>query len=135
MIDFDYITHIALGLMFGYGLDYLILDFTFKEMLFYYAFIVVGSVIPDVDTPHSFLGKKIRPISDIIYKTLGHRSATHSIVIITIAFFVSVLIWNINTLLVGLTLGALIHVFGDLMTVQGVCIAWPVTKKRYKLLK
>lgn len=121
--------------MVGYGLDYLLLNFTFKEMLFYYAFIVIGSVLPDIDTPYSYLGKRLRPISDIIYKTLGHRSATHSIIIITIAFFVGVLIWDINAIIVGLLIGTLIHILGDTATPQGVCIAWPLNKKRYKLLK
>lgn len=135
MIIFDFIAHIFSSLFFGYCLDYFFLNFTFKETLFYYIFIILGSVLPDIDTPYSFLGKRIKPISKVLYKKIGHRSATHSVIIVTIAFFISIIVWEINTILVGLVIGSITHILTDLTTPQGVCIAYPVNKKRYKILK
>jgi len=135
VIVFDFIGHIAFSVIIGYGLDYFLFNFTVKEMILYYIFIVIGAVLPDIDTPYSFLGCRLKPFSNILYDTVGHRTATHSILIITILFFIGVLIWSMNTILVGLMIGSIFHVVGDMMTPQGVAICYPVNKKRYRLSK
>lgn len=51
VIILDWFSHISFAVLIGFGLDYLILDFTILEMILYYVFIVIGSVLPDIDTP------------------------------------------------------------------------------------
>ena len=40
---------------------------------------VLFSLLPDIDTTHSILGRLLKPISSRIYDRWGHRTATHSI--------------------------------------------------------
>lgn len=135
MIILDWISHIALAVILGYFLDYSLLYLTKLETILYYTFIIIGSLLPDVDTPKSKVGCKIRPFSDIFFNAFGHRTATHSILVVTILFFVSVLFWGINIIAVGLLLGVILHILGDMMTPQGVAMVYPYSKKRYKLIK
>jgi len=39
---------------------------------------VIGSLLPDVDHPQSWVGRRTRPISTALAATLGHRGVTHS---------------------------------------------------------
>src|SRR5579863_6545029 len=40
--------------------------------------VVVGSLLPDIDHPKSWVGRRMRPISTIIASTVSHRGVTHS---------------------------------------------------------
>ena len=39
---------------------------------------VIGALLPDVDHPRSWVGRRTRPLSTVIAATLGHRGITHS---------------------------------------------------------
>lgn len=39
----------------------------------------ISALLPDIDHPDSLLGRKIKPISWLINKLLGHRTITHSL--------------------------------------------------------
>lgn len=66
----------------------------------------------------------------MIFKSVGHRTFTHSILIITILFYITVLFWGINIIAVGLMLGAMLHILGDL-TNGRVCLLYPIEKKKF----
>lgn len=127
--------HIGVGLAVCFGLDYLLLDFNIVETVLFYISVIIGSVLPDIDTPKSYLGHKLKIISTVIYELLGHRTATHSILVITVLFFISVLFSGINAINSGLVLGALLHSLGDMTTYSGVAAIYPISKKRYKFTK
>lgn len=136
VIDFDnYMEHIAVGLFVCFGLDFFLIKFTIIETVLYYIGVTIGSILPDIDTPKSYLGHKFKFISTIINQAFGHRTATHSILVITVLFFISVIAFGMNTFNVGLMLGALFHVLGDMTTHSGVAVVYPVSKKRYKFIK
>src|SRR3984885_14085287 len=40
--------------------------------------VVAGSLLPDIDHPKSWVGRRTRPISTAIAATFSHRSITHS---------------------------------------------------------
>lgn len=40
----------------------------------------IGSLIPDIDSPSSTIGRRMKPVSKFIAETMGHRGATHTIV-------------------------------------------------------
>ena len=134
MVIFEYYEHIAIGILTGYGLHYFLLRFTLLEMIFYYAFIVVGSLLPDIDTPKSYIGHKFKLLSTIIFQIVGHRTLTHSILLITIIFIIVSLIWGINTIIVGLTIGSVMHVLGDMLTGKVACL-YPINKKKIGFIK
>jgi len=109
------------------------LDFTIPETVGFYLFLAIGSLLPDIDHPESKLGRILLPISYLINNFVGHRTLTHSIFVITILFFASIIIWGMNTIIVGLTLGCMFHVAGDMLTPSGVCLLYPINKKRFKI--
>src|SRR5580692_10597017 len=39
---------------------------------------VAGSLLPDVDHPESWVGRRTRPVSTAIAEVLGHRGINHS---------------------------------------------------------
>lgn len=47
---------------------------------------VAGSLIPDIDTPRSYLGHRTKPLSTFINKKFGHRGLFHSVLFYTVLF-------------------------------------------------
>ncbi|VVB76468.1 LexA-binding, inner membrane-associated putative hydrolase [Candidatus Tiddalikarchaeum anstoanum] len=83
--------------------------------------LVLGSTLPDIDYPYSFIGQLFSPISQWISKKFGHRGLTHS-------FYWSLLLGVIAyfdrkylTLFIGYTS----HILLDLFTNQGVKLIYP----------
>lgn len=89
----------------------------------------LGSLLPDIDTPTSTLGKIIvlQPISIFLNKTIGHRTLTHDLLLTTI---LAVLTTARFPILIGLWFGYFGHLFLDGMTTAGI----PLLKKRVHFL-
>jgi inner membrane protein len=98
------------------------------------AFIAITSVcslLPDLDHPGSTLARKLwipgRAVASIIEHVFGHRQITHSVL-------------GLGLLCAGLAfvphlpahcywaviLGCVTHIVGDMLTVSGVPLLWPV---------
>jgi len=134
VIVFGYFEHIIIGILTGYGLHYFLLEFKLLEMILFYLFIIIGSLLPDIDTPKSYLGHKFKLLSSFIFEVFGHRTVTHSILLMTMIFFIVSLIWGLNTIIVGLTIGSVMHVLGDMLTGKVACL-YPVNKKKIGFIK
>src|SRR5919205_1823403 len=86
---------------------------------------VVGSLLPDIDHPKSWAGKRMRPLSTAWARVLGHRGVTHSV------FAVAVCCWLLlrhglpAALAAPLAVGYLSHLGADLLTPGGLRLAWP----------
>ncbi len=68
-------THAAFGLVF------VILTGTVLGVLLtppVAAFVCLGALLPDIDTPTSLIGKACRPLSRLLERRFGHRTLTHS---------------------------------------------------------
>ena len=78
----------------------------------------LGSLLPDIDTPDSTLGRLIKPVSYAINNKFGHRTITHDILAAIIAFIVSFFVGN--QIFFGIMLGILSHLFLDGLTRSGV---------------
>jgi inner membrane protein len=90
----------------------------------------IGSLIPDIDKKNSTIAKPFFFISYPIRKTFGHRTLTHSLFPYLIAFLLInyldiaySIYWN------GVILGALSHIFLDMLNPTGVALFYPVKKK------
>lgn len=93
MINFDsYLEHIAVALLVGLGLDFLLLDFNVVEIVLFYPALLLGAIYPDIDHPKSYLGRRFIFISKPINDVWGHRTITHSLFLMTVIFFISILI-------------------------------------------
>ena len=84
------------------------------------ASVVAGSLFPDIDTPNSFLGRKLLPISFIINKIFHHRGLFHSLIFYTviflfIPFYIRNIVLNQSYCLVWafLYIGIVIHILLD----------------------
>lgn len=79
-------THVVIGLSFGVTTQ-LLVGFPaegFLEIPFYYGGLVLGSLLPDIDHPQSYLGRRLTPLSVPIFKLFGHRGITHSFLSLSI---------------------------------------------------
>jgi inner membrane protein len=92
----------------------------------YLGLVVAGSLLPDIDHPKSWVGRRTRPISTAIASTFSHRGITHS----------AIAVLGLTTLLMhagyrrgivaALAIGYLSHLAADMLTPQGLRLAWPM---------
>lgn len=99
---------------------------------------IVGGMLPDIDHPQSWLGRRIPLIPSLLFKTTGHRGATHSmlaIVLTTGATGYGVLQFDVaytiaEAAAIGMFVGYLSHLAGDFVSNRGIPVFWP-SKKRF----
>ena len=132
MVIFDKGKHLLYGIYMGWLISVL-LDFTLLEKIIYFISMTAGLLLPDIDMPTTTYGKRIKPISEFIHRTVGHRTLTHSIFFITVLYFSCNIAFGINIVTTGLMIGSVIHVFCDLFTVSGVPLAYPISNKCFRL--
>jgi inner membrane protein len=95
-----------------------------------------GSLAPDIDTEMSSLGRLVPFVSLPLRLAVGHRTLTHSIFAVallgTAAFLGMLYSAEYAHLIAGFFLGYLIHIFADLLTIEGCALAYPA-RERYSL--
>jgi len=125
-------THIIGGYVFA-GTLCSFTDVNVFEKPEYIIACAVFSVLPDIDTTKSAVGKIFYPVSWLLYRKLGHRTITHSLLFL---FFVWALLFsllrfgivvdaNFVKIAVFATLG---HFVFDLITVSGIPLLYPFFK-------
>ncbi|MGV3266082.1 MULTISPECIES: metal-dependent hydrolase [Cytobacillus] len=135
------VTHQTFGITFGL-IAIIILQLVgihpegIGETIFFFLLVLLGSLLPDLDTTKSKLGRKLWPIAFLISLFVKHRTATHSLlfvggVIISSGFAVIILklTW-FYALAIGL--GTISHITGDWLTSRGVPLLYPFRKERFK---
>lgn len=86
---------------------------------------VLGSLLPDLDSPHSALGRLVPGMSAALERW-RHRTVTHSLLALTgMALLALPLGWVSPSLYAGLLLGYASHLLADCATVSGVVLFWP----------
>ncbi|MGD6846305.1 metal-dependent hydrolase [Rossellomorea aquimaris] len=116
-------TSITAGMVFAKLLSY---PFTIG----YLGGVAIGSLLPDIDHPNSFIGRRSFGISNVIYNTFGHRGITHSLIL----WFVLLMLLSLhnNYFTIGIALGYLFHILGDFFSRSGVPLLHPYTKNRFR---
>jgi len=85
----------------------------------------LGALLPDIDSPNSLFGRKIKPISYLIQSTMGHRGIFHSLFIAAVLFIaLQILLPNYA---LAITIGYLSHLLLDMLTPSGVPLFWPLS--------
>jgi inner membrane protein len=128
-----YKSHIIFGLTpVAYFYKYDLIPHSILNSLslsFFYLFgIVLGSLLPDVDEPNSYIGKKLPFISKPLRKAgLKHRTFTHSVffplLFLPLGYF-------FNPFFYFVSFGILMHLIGDYLTNTGIPVFYPFSKKR-----
>lgn len=124
-----FITH----LLFAFLLSLFFKDFFNLSYFNYIIFSIITlffSIFPDIDTPRSKLGKRTRPLSDIIRFVFGHRKLFHSLFFMVLLFvFLFMLFDFINkTIIYAIVLGYLSHLFLDSLTKEGINFLYPFSR-------
>ena len=94
--------------------------------------ILFASLLPDIDHTKSIIGKLFFPFARAINRKYGHRTITHSLIVLigltaVISGFQSAYFPSIKAAQVfGLAYGS--HILFDMMTVQGVPLFYPFKK-------
>ncbi len=110
-------THFAFGLLIG-----LLFLPHVQHILIFLPVLLVSSLIPDIDTAQSFIGRRawiFRPMQWIV----RHRSFIHSFtfcIAVTLLF-----VLYIPIIALPFFLGFSTHLFADALTVEGIRPFWP----------
>lgn len=131
-------THLMAGLFAGAGaVKFLKLDELGAVLVLVGA--LVGALLPDIDHPKSWLGRRIPFIALPIAAVFGHRGITHSLLaVVGVAWALrhALAHWELGAgwglAAVGVGVGYLSHLLGDFATHGGVPVLWPL-KRRFSL--
>ena len=118
-------THLAFGFFSGLVLMNFI-NIGNKYLLF--VFLLLGTLLPDIDTPNSKISRKIPVIPRILSLFAKHRGIFHS-VFLALGFAAIVWIFN-ETYGLALFAGYLSHLLIDGFTKQGVNLLHPISQLR-----
>ena len=92
----------------------------------YLGLAVAGSLLPDIDHPQSWVGRRTRPVSTAIAAALGHRGVTHSAVAVAGLAVLLVYAGYRRGGISALAIGYLSHLGADMLTPRGLRLAWPL---------
>lgn len=120
------VTHIALGAVAGMGWA----SWTDAAAVPVVLAGAGGALLPDIDHPKSWLGRRLPFLSWPLVALVGHRGVTHSLVA---AAGCLLLLWQAGHSLIAapLALGYLSHLLGDWLTHGGVPLFWP-SRRNYQ---
>jgi inner membrane protein len=117
-------THLAFGLLTGL---FLLPFVNHANIYIFFAFVLIGALIPDIDTPTSKIGSKFGIFSKAIEKVFGHRGIVHTIwgMIVLCGLF-----WYFvnRTYGTALSIGFLSHLLIDGLTKKGINFTHPIAK-------
>jgi len=115
-------THLVVSLV----VALLVLPHFGLDSSLYLAVFLFASVLPDIDTPTSKIGRKLKLVGWIF----AHRGIFHSFLML---FALSIVAWMIAPL-IGLAffLGYATHLLTDMLNHQGIMPLFPMTKPRIR---
>lgn len=112
------LTHILIALT--------IYSLFFKFDIVYIFFIILGSLLPDIDTPKSKLGKY-----NLLAPVMKHRGRMHTLVT---PLFLSFCLYVFSLkAMKGFLFGYILHLMADTLTPMGIMWLFPFSEKYYSL--
>lgn len=121
-----YKTHLAFGLLVGLlALNF----FNGWSRYFFLVFVLIGSILPDIDMPKSKISRKVKPLAVVVNLFTRHRGIFHTIFPAILIFFVA---WVFNQKVIGygLLVGYLSHLLIDGLTEAGINFLHPFANLR-----
>lgn len=117
-------THMLIGLTTGAAVAAYFHVPPFLPVVTLLAVSVLGSVLPDIDHPASFISRRVGLLG-WPFRLFSHRGFTHSILATLILAFALTYIEAPAPLGMALLLGYLSHLLADSMTRAGIRLLWP----------
>ena len=90
------------------------------------ALAVFGALLPDIDHPQSWVGRRTRPVSTALAASLGHRGVTHSALAVVLLVMLLLHGGLRHASVAALAVGYLSHLAADMLTPRGLRLAWPL---------
>lgn len=122
-------THMAFGFLVG------LLSLPFLNegnAIIFLGIVIFFSLVPDIDSPESKLGRKIAPLSVFINIIFGHRGFFHTIYfpIVCFAAAFGFHIWLGFSIIyaIAVLVGLLSHIAIDAMTIEGIDFLSPLLR-------
>ena len=121
-------THILFSILVGLLIikNNVIVHEQFNEVVFLIMIILAGT-LPDLDEPHSKIGKKVPLISWPAKLLLRHRGIIHSLWIPLVSYLIISPFSSI--IATGISIGYLSHLVLDALTPAGITPFWPIPWK------
>lgn len=95
--------------------------------------VTIGGLLPDIDHPKSWLGRRLFFVSLPLTLIIGHRGLTHSLLAVVILGSLLTMYGAMGSYLVAsVWIGYLTHILGDFLTKGGIPVFWPL-KRRFSL--
>lgn len=87
----------------------------------------IGALLPDISNPHGGIGRILKPVSAYIGQKWGHRTITHSWVMLTLILALCIFLkWiTVDNAVWLIWLGALTHIVTDMINISGVKFFYP----------
>ena len=118
-------THIAFGLLSTAGIFSIVSTSLHRDMPAI-GCTIIGSLLPDIDTPKSSVGRALPFISGPIERRWGHRTVTHSLlVLLALAVLTTPLAFYRATCFTAFLIGFASHLIADCGTRSGVPLFYP----------
>lgn len=96
-----------------------------------FAAVLIGTLLPDIDHPKSWVGKRVKVLSYPIIIIFGHRGITHSLLMVSALVFAAYSLDN--WILYWVTIGYAGHLLGDYLTDSGIPLLYPL-KRNYRFV-
>lgn len=122
MVVFLGITHALIGIT--------VYNLIFDSEIINLLFVILGSLIPDIDTQFSKLGK-YNPFVGL----MKHRGFTHTPLCLIMSSLLVATITNDKYMTIAYGTGYLFHLIADTLTPMGIMWNYPHDKKYYTLSK
>lgn len=90
----------------------------------------IASLLPDIDHPNSWMGRRLPFLSRPLAAIFGHRGLTHSL--LAVALLLGLGFYGLGGWAAPLVVGYLSHIAADGLTPQGVPLLWP-SRRRFSL--
>jgi len=118
-------THLAFGFFSGI----ILMDFiNIGNKYIFFALLLIGALLPDIDTPNSKISRKIPVIPRILSIFAKHRGIFHSIFL---ALGFAAIVWMFKPVYgVALFIGYFSHLLIDGFTKMGVNLLHPISQLR-----
>ena len=117
-------THLLLSALVGFSLYETVMPIppTLPIVTAYTLGIFLGTILPDIDEPNSYVGKRSFFVSDIFSTFVRHRGVTHFLFAPVVIWWVGTMLENylLELLFKSIALGWLSHLLGDLLVGNGV---------------
>jgi len=111
--------HVLSSAPIAYAISQVVPGLGTEQALILYAFgVLIGTILPDIDEPESYIGRRFYGLAFLIKKVNRHRGITHSIWAILLPLVLA--IGTGSHFLFGLTVGVMTHIMGDMLTNSGV---------------